>query len=85
MVQNPSGTVFRTSAQELTGVLGVRFVIARLGRNDVVRWLLRDGGYNQGCGDLQPGSRPEPDIIVFWGSKRPDGLPAPLKKVGGRP
>ncbi len=42
-----------------------------------------DGHANQGSGHLQPGFRPEPKIVYFWGLNGPDRLPNPSKKVEG--
>ncbi len=44
---------------------------------------LGDGGSNQVSGDLQPGSRPEPEIKGFGGFSRAGRPPNLLKKVGG--
>ncbi len=45
--------------------------------------LVGDGGSYQGSRDLQPGSRPEPEIIDFGYLNGPDRLPNLFKKVGG--
>ncbi len=42
-----------------------------------------DGHANQGSGLLQPGFRPEPEIVYIWGLNRPDRPPNPFKKVEG--
>ncbi len=43
-------------------------------------------GYaKQGAGDLEPGSRPEPEIIAFVGLNGPDRPPNPFNKVGAKP
>ncbi len=34
---------------------------------------------NQGLGHLQPGFRPDPEIVYIWGLNGPDRLPKPSK------
>jgi hypothetical protein len=45
--------------------------------------MMSDGGSKRGSGDLQPGSRPEPEIIDFGHPHGPDELPNRFKEVGG--
>ncbi len=49
----------------------------------VVHVHLGDGSSNQFSGDLQPVSRPEPEIIDLWSQNVPDRPPNLLKKVWG--
>ncbi len=50
---------------------------------DVCDTALGDGCSDQGSGDLQPGFRPEPEIIDVRGLGRPDRLSNPFNMVEG--